>query len=144
MPHHTGLTLAKGFCAIILHDPDFPEVSWSCPVPLRIPASCRLPQSALFAIMSALALASCGSPASRDIDEKLSRAEAAAQRAEKAQHAAEAAAARIRSNQLAANAEHEDNDDTSGDDDTGPSNSDSNRTTSITAEGSSDSEDPDA
>ena len=114
-------------------------------MPLRIPASCRLLQSALFAIASALALASCGAPASRDIDEKLSRAEAAAQRAVKAQNAAEAAASRIRSNQLAAKAEHEEEDDgTSGDGDTGPSNSDSNHTTAITAEGSSDSEDPPA
>ena len=61
------------------------------------PARARKPAIALLATVLALALSACGSILQApDIDEKVRRAEAAAQRAIAAQHAAEAAAARIR------------------------------------------------
>lgn len=61
-------------------------------------ASPRKRASALFAATLALSLSACGSNAKMaDLDEKLLRAEAAAQKAIAAQHAAESAVVRIRS-----------------------------------------------
>ena len=57
----------------------------------------RKPAAALFAAMLALSLSACGNRAQvAELDEKVLRAEAAAQKAIAAQQAAESAAARIR------------------------------------------------
>lgn len=66
-------------------------------MPPSPPARARKPAIALLATTLALALSACGpSIQATDIDDKVRRAEAAAQKAIAAQQAAEAAAARIR------------------------------------------------
>lgn len=75
---------------------------------------CKPAASVLFAAMLALTLSACGSNAKfADLDEKVRRAEAAAQKAVAAQHAAESAVARMR---------HQENNDRRGEGDDEESN----------------------
>jgi hypothetical protein len=71
--------------------------AWRDPLIVSHLPSTRKPAAALAAAMLALSLSACGSQATiADLDERVIRAEAAAQKAIAAQQAAESAAARIR------------------------------------------------